>query len=266
MGNTPIKDSDIQCFNTVLTLKELYLECPENLKNMEVAESKKVILEAEASTSSGLTEWCREVQRSTSCSSSSAENFPSHSSFLIGRHRPDQIIYLDVHNSRQAIFIQHNQLGNRQPYVVEPEVIDQVDEVFSYPMLWDLVNPLGRPFNKISYIGGSNGQCNPPSRKPRSTCSPITDRGICCFGRPQRPVEQGTIWVRIVNRPNENQFERLSIRHYRLVTDITLQHLVQCSPNLRYLDLTGTSVTREGVQVFKNSKPDCQIVANHLIG
>ncbi|KAJ6637942.1 hypothetical protein Bhyg_10673, partial [Pseudolycoriella hygida] len=37
--NTPISDSDIQCFNITTTLKELLMECPENLRNKSTARS-----------------------------------------------------------------------------------------------------------------------------------------------------------------------------------------------------------------------------------
>lgn len=39
--DTPISDSDIQCFNVTLTLKTLLLECPEDLRDPNTSSSSK---------------------------------------------------------------------------------------------------------------------------------------------------------------------------------------------------------------------------------
>ncbi|XP_054726818.1 uncharacterized protein LOC129236450 [Anastrepha obliqua] len=177
-------------------------------------------------------------------------NLPSRSRFL---PRPDQVILLE--------FL------SRRPHIrhVRPPVIDNhFDQMMQHPLFWNIINPLGRgsESNCSSSLAGSVPHFNHHSCfRP----CPISDRAICCFGRPQDPVEHGIIWIRIGNRPAENSFVRLSVRNYKKVTDISLEHLVQCSPELIYLDLSGTSVTREGVQRFKARKPDCQIITDHLV-
>ncbi|XP_037943502.1 inositol polyphosphate 1-phosphatase-like [Teleopsis dalmanni] len=92
----------------------------------------------------------------------------------------------------------------------------------------------------------------------------VHHRAMTCFGRARNPVEQGIIWIGGANRPRDTRFERLVIRNYSLVTDITLEHLVQCSPFLIHIDVSGTSVTIAGVRRFKQLKPDCEVVATHL--
>lgn len=94
--------------------------------------------------------------------------------------------------------------------------------------------------------------------------SSISDRGMCSFGIPQRNVQQNVVWIRAEARPAETLLERITIRHYRAVTDVTLHHLAICAPNLQYLDVTGTSVTKEGIETFLQSKPDCRVVSNFV--
>ncbi|XP_036323487.1 uncharacterized protein LOC118737224 [Rhagoletis pomonella] len=320
---TPITDSDLQCFNVVLTLKELLLDCPLSMRDNETKNSTPTKDESkdasdsdcQPSTSKASTSpedydsslyssamvnsssntsiqegreetekpSCSSPQMSSSSSSTSSSspssalnspfaspsrlpqdhaadnslpepggNFPSRSRFL---PRPEHVILLDFVNRRPTI--RHI----RPP----PNVDNHFDLMLQHPHFWNIINPLGRG-NESNWSSSSSGPVPHFSHHPCCRQYPISDRGICCFGRPQNPVEPGVIWIRIGNRPSENSFVRLSVRNYKKVTDISLHHLVQCSPDLIYLDLSGTSVTREGVQRFKASKPECQIIADHLIG
>lgn len=52
------------------------------------------------------------------------------------------------------------------------------------------------------------------------------------------------------------------MRGYRGITDTSLLHLAECSPNLQLLDVTGTSVTPQGVRKFEEIKPNCRVIAN----
>ncbi|XP_014093042.3 uncharacterized protein [Bactrocera oleae] len=322
---TPITDSDVQCFNMVLTLKELLLECPLNMRandtktslanknNNKDSDSKdcqpstskasvtredsnsptnSITVEANLNTpgqegredASTEQPTCSSPQPSTSSSSSStsssspssamnspfaspsrlaldnptdnnnapepAGNVPSRSRFL---PRPDQVIFLDFVNRRPSI-------RHVRPLPISD---NQIDQMIQHPLFWNIINPLsGREASRSS---SGPGQVTHFSPHPCFRPYPISDRGICCFGRPQNPVEHGVFWIRIGNRPSENSFVRLSVRNYKKVTDISLHHLVQCSPELIYLDLSGTSVTREGVKRFKAGKPECQIIADHII-
>lgn len=92
--------------------------------------------------------------------------------------------------------------------------------------------------------------------------SPVTDRGICSFGITRNNVNERIIWIRVESRPADTLIERLTIRHYRSVTDVALRHLTLSAPNLRYLDVTGTTVTRAGIRSFKAAKPDCVVVSD----
>ncbi|XP_004533599.1 uncharacterized protein LOC101456357 [Ceratitis capitata] len=305
---TPITDSDIQCFNVVLTLKELLLDCPLASRDTENknASAKQTINKCatneddcqpstsrantsndDSPSSSGSDDVqpleirddsdleqpsCSSPQLTLSSSNTSsssvspfaspshlpqdqaadnnppepAGNVPSRSRFL---PRPDQVILLDFVSRRPSV--RHV----RPP----PNLDNHFDQMLHHPLFWNIINPLERESRWSRSLTG-------PGHHPCYRQYPISDRGICCFGRPQNPVEQGVIWIRIGNRPSENSFERLSVRNYKKVTDISLHHLVQCSPDLIYLDLSGTSVTREGVKRFKAEKPECQIIADHLIG
>lgn len=100
---------------------------------------------------------------------------------------------------------------------------------------------------------------NTPSSS--SLFSYVTDRGMCSFGMPRRNVQENIIWIRAELRPADTLLERITVRNYADVTDVTLRHLALCAPNLRYLDVTGTSVTRNGIINFLKEKPDCQVIS-----
>lgn len=80
---------------------------------------------------------------------------------------------------------------------------------------------------------------------------------------PRRNVEDGIIWIRAEMRPADTYLERITVRFYRSVTDITLRHLVQCAPNLQYLDVTGTSITRAGICAFLKDKPNVEVISQY---
>lgn len=92
----------------------------------------------------------------------------------------------------------------------------------------------------------------------------ITDRGMCSFGMPRRNVQEGIIWICAERRAPDTLLERITVRNYLDVTDVTLRHLALCAPNLRYLDVTGTSVTLKGIHQFLKEKPECQIISELL--
>lgn len=216
-------------------------------------------------------------------------NTPPRSRFL---PRPDHIIYLDVRNRtspnavhislrdrgnfRHLLLPQGNQQQQQQQQQSPPPAFEQM---IRHDLFWDIINPLGRAAggggpdrlfgedNEIEFGGGNmhHSPFNILSSRRHVQRGSISDRGVCCFGRTRQPVQHGVIWIRFNNRPSENRFERFSVRDYKCVTDVSLQHLVQCSPNLVFLDVSGTSVTLEGVKRFKALKPQCKLVAEHLL-
>lgn len=88
----------------------------------------------------------------------------------------------------------------------------------------------------------------------------ISDRGLCSFGMPRNNVQEGIVWIRAEQRPADTLLERITVRNYRAITDVTLRHLASCAPNLRYLDVTGTSVTASGISQFSAAKPNCEVI------
>lgn len=90
----------------------------------------------------------------------------------------------------------------------------------------------------------------------------ISDRGLCSFGMPRHNVQEGIVWIRAELRSADTLIERITVRNYRSITDVTLRHLATCAPNLQYLDVTGTSVTRNGINQFQAAKPNCVLVSH----
>lgn len=82
------------------------------------------------------------------------------------------------------------------------------------------------------------------------------------FGIANESVASNIIWIGGEKRPRETLLEVLLLRNYRNVTDRTLLHLEMAAPNLRYLDVSGTSVTAAGLQRIRAAKPNCRIISS----
>ncbi|KYQ53799.1 hypothetical protein ALC60_07282 [Trachymyrmex zeteki] len=99
----------------------------------------------------------------------------------------------------------------------------------------------------------------------------ISDRAICALGSDTCDREvvnsflapQGMIILRedrrISNNPN---LKTLVVRNYPRVTNSSLIHLALNASRLEYLDVTGTSVTRDGVESFKSQKTNVKVVSS----
>ncbi|XP_031826083.1 uncharacterized protein LOC116424184 isoform X2 [Nomia melanderi] len=97
----------------------------------------------------------------------------------------------------------------------------------------------------------------------------ITDRAICTLGsdtcdrRIINNSAEGVIVVeedkRVFNNPH---LKTLVVRNYPHVTNSSLVHLALNASSLEYLDVTGTSVTRQGVEAFKSQKANVKIISS----
>lgn len=85
----------------------------------------------------------------------------------------------------------------------------------------------------------------------------VSDRGICAYG-----VSRYELRVMDGGLQNFTKLERLSVRNYKLVTDTSLDHLESAAPHLKMLDVTGTSVTADGVRSFRLSRSSCEIISD----
>lgn len=90
----------------------------------------------------------------------------------------------------------------------------------------------------------------------------ITDRGICSFGQSTNNSAHGLVWIRSEQRSPTTLLESLIVRDYKCVTDTSLQHLSSCAPHLKFLDVIGTEVTKDGVEKFKLQKPECRVISS----
>ncbi|XP_068967493.1 F-box/LRR-repeat protein fbxl-1 isoform X1 [Bombus flavifrons] len=96
----------------------------------------------------------------------------------------------------------------------------------------------------------------------------ITDRAICALGsdtcdRIINNLAEEVIVVegdkRIFNNPH---LKTLVVRNYPHVTNSSLVHLALNASSLEHLDVSGTSVTRQGVETFKTQRPNVKIVTS----
>lgn len=97
----------------------------------------------------------------------------------------------------------------------------------------------------------------------------VTDYTVYRFGRSDNDPHANYIQIGPNNRnnnnavgmrPNHSNLQVLSLTGYRNITDRSLVHLSTAAPELRLLDLSGSRVTRAGVEKFKTMKPECEVV------
>ncbi|GAB0088388.1 uncharacterized protein DMENIID0001_027930 [Sergentomyia squamirostris] len=221
---TPISDSDIQCFNVTVTLKELLLEQPKRdtlygssrAPAMALAEDDN--LEG-PSSSSGIPSLC-------------------HTAGIMVPRQRRRFIHIPGAGEVRA----------DAPIRIAPLNEGNDSRIIIYPGLFN-DQPPQNIFNRLN---------------ESPTVTTITDRGICGFGLPRNPVLEGVVWIRAEWRNPNTYIERLIIRFYKHVTNATLRHLAMCSPRLKYLDVTGTGITREGIDEFRIVKPECTVIAEYL--
>ncbi|KAH8406507.1 hypothetical protein KR215_003511, partial [Drosophila sulfurigaster] len=130
------------------------------------------------------------------------------------------------------------------------------EQVVGHPMFWNVLDPLDRDY--------ARRMRSRPQGPPMALSNYISDRAVYSFGRAENPVQPDVVWIRNSNRSPNTRLERISLRNYTHITNYTLEHLVQCSPNLVYIDVSGTGVTLLGVRMFKRQKPNCEVIATHL--
>ncbi|KAH8407168.1 hypothetical protein KR222_009963, partial [Zaprionus bogoriensis] len=173
-------------------------------------------------------------------------NHPAHSRFM---PRRDQVIYMHPQALVEPLFVMHSR---RQRAPVRPNF----EQVVQHPMFWNVLDPLDRNYARRLRTSAPASQLSTPNF--------VSDRAMYSFGRAPNPVQHDVVWIRSANRSPNNRLERLLLRNYIHITNNTLEHLVQCSPNLIFIDVSGTSITQSGVRNFKNVKPHCEVIATHL--
>ncbi|XP_034484673.1 uncharacterized protein LOC117789692 isoform X2 [Drosophila innubila] len=173
-------------------------------------------------------------------------NCPAYSRFL---PRRDQVIYMNPQAMAEPMLVMH-------PRRHRAQARGNFEQVVQHPMFWNMLDPLDREYARRR------------SSRPHSSSLPthyfVSDRAIYSFGRPTNPVQADVVWIRNSPRCANNRLERISLRNYPYITNYTLEHLVQCSPNLRYIDVSGTSITMLGLRIFIKLKPHCEVIATHL--
>lgn len=100
---------------------------------------------------------------------------------------------------------------------------------------------------------------NQENRLPLS----VTDRGMLGFGVP-RPSNMGNLVFFGYQPADPNTYlERIILRNFTSITDITLSHFETNAPRLIFLDIRGCSqISREAVERFKAARTDCELLSN----
>lgn len=317
--DTPISDSDIQCFNITTTLRELLMECPIDLRNQSttrsaaccdlepVNEEEELRLEpnanerneqnAQASDEPEQPNQSVNQQPEVAATSAAADqSSPAQQQqqqqpqqqqnrdddVRISNHYINIVVrnhnYVDIQNNVGERRDGRDAVHENNPQMFVPNNIDvnpQPQQLIIVRGLncntgnrdravgrrnrisWEIVNHNNhQQYAQLFYNRPINRTFEPPP------VTLISDRGICSFGVSPDNIQNGVVWIRADFRSPDTFLETLVVRHYKLVTDVSLRHLVHCSPKLSYLDVTGTSVTEAGVQAFKTKKPLCTVVSD----
>ncbi|KAM8703348.1 hypothetical protein ACLKA7_008036 [Drosophila subpalustris] len=172
-------------------------------------------------------------------------NQPAHSRFL---PRRDQVICMNPQAMAEPLLVMHPRRHRTQPR-------GNFEQVVHHPLFWSMLDPLDRDYRRLR---------SRPQASPIPSQYYVSDRAVYSFGRAANPVQPEVVWIRNSHRCANNRLERISLRNYPYITNYTLEHLVQCSPNLIYIDVSGTSITMLGLRVFKKLKPHCTVIATHL--
>nr|XP_040223003.2 uncharacterized protein LOC120949644 [Anopheles coluzzii] len=174
----------------------------------------------------------------------------------VEREQPFLNVHLRFHDAANNAPVQNNhhdgQENNPQPQRVLPHVIIMPG---NFPENFPAIaNGPGRGYQHQVFVNLGAGQPAP------NYVSLISDRGICAYGISRNELAGGFLGG--ILHHNFTGLERLSVRNYKLVTDISLDHLESAAPHLKLLDVTGTSVTAQGVRSFKLSRPSCIIISD----
>lgn len=266
--DTPISDSDIQCFNVTKTLRELYLDCPTYLRNQSSGSTPPAAVNPLQQRNN------ENMLRRNNERYANANNiivvfpFMNHGAAGVaaghaayhqngadggggdeggggevgedgGGPAPRQInidINLQRNDDGESSDSDDDGLGGgdggggNRP-MIHVEICDR--------------NNVSVSFNSFQ---------NPP-------LSLISDRAMLSFGMPRFNLPN-IIFIRREARSPDSFLEILHIRNYKLVTDETLRHLSSCSPNLKEIDVAGTACTLTGIKEFKVIKTNCKVISN----
>ncbi|XP_055384539.1 uncharacterized protein LOC129614148 [Condylostylus longicornis] len=252
LRETPIMDSDFQCFNILKNLREVLVECPVELRNNRARSNIR--------TSCGNVTLPETRVRERSR--------PQRPGPQPGRFFIVNVVY-NRQNQNPAQNNQNNQAENNENQDEgnvrnAPAPIPQFHELEPGREQEQLENALRIFLPQHINENGNGNENHGPTHAASIYFAPtkITDRGVCSYGIARVPVQNNIVVIRAEPRPQDTTLEKLTIRHYRNVSDVSLRHLVQCAPKLRYLDVTGCGVTLEGINAFKEVKPECKVISD----
>ncbi|KAL1117029.1 hypothetical protein AAG570_004357, partial [Ranatra chinensis] len=119
-------------------------------------------------------------------------------------------------------------------------------------LMLDAPGDTSRDFSITSYGGGGGGRVGGAQR-------------LWAGGGPGQPhwnfQNEGVVIIEVGAYPRPVcRLESLVIRGYPGVTDTTLTHVADHMTYIRYLDVTGSGVTQQGIAQFKKKRPQVTIV------
>lgn len=249
-------DSEVSCLKSLPCLRELLLECPINVQhenshdNANFSRNPVVVIRPLYRQI-----FDNQLPQDGVHNANMEDNIDNRAIFLrmpaMPRNRPLNIDHME----QEQIIIQvnrnfdNNNVQNELPQVPVHNVIEggrnHIRNLHARLPLHD--NHLG---------------INDNFHMPHLTVgSLITDRAICGFGNSMINNELNLIRIQGEHAAEECEslLERIVVRNYTSVSDRSLRHLARAIPHLKFLDVRGTTVTKQGVEKFMRDCPDCHI-------
>lgn len=266
LRHTLLGDSEISCLKSLPCLTELLMECPTNLQQESVSENMPlnrnpvvVIRPLDRPHVNNLLQPRRELQ-------ANAVRQLNEENIQVPFHIPQFHGFPNNRQANEAIWQQQIVIHiNRN--IEENHIQQELPQIHVIPGLniIENQNPMGGAdpgfVMRDIILGLNNGHIHMPHLPAESL---ITDRAICGFGNSVAINELNLIRIQGEHAAEECEslLERIVVRNYTLVTDRSLRHLANAIPHLKYLDVRGTTVTRQGVEKFKHDCPNCNIISD----
>lgn len=250
LRETNISDSEVQCLNSLKTLKELYLEYHE-LEQSTIDDDSDdddfhQFFRSISQVRPPSVQQQQEPQPSTSSATPPSPPFHEDDSFnapsspeSLSDSLPSESSSPTEDVPSRTIYIQANITENSNPNArVQVIISDDIPHASRYLHL--------------------------ARNREQRTPLQLSDRAMLAFGVPRSNLIGNLVFLGNNQPPDPNTYlEKIVLKNFRNITDTTLSHLETNAPRLVHLDVRGCSqISREAVERFKIVRGSCHLISN----
>jgi hypothetical protein len=254
LRETLINDGELQCLNSIKSLKEIYLEYPTNFDPSDNNSDDEDDLSHFLRRSN-----TRRVKREPPALTSSINqldvqnrsNEPTSSILSVNEIDPSSSTFSDFSNSITSSSDENSEEDIPTRTLVIRANINAAND------------PTQQNAPHIIMSGDDIPQrfLQMETQRRREMIS-ITDRGILGFGIASRG---NVVWLGNQDKDKNTYLEKIILRNFSEITDATLLHLESNAPKLIYIDVRGCpKITKEAVERFKAARSNCTLISNYV--